>query len=236
MPELVEIYDSEGSFHYTQRAADMTTAAMDPEASVEPRWGVHLWDEARGRRMAIIPHARLETMVVQFGYDPDDLEGIVAGILHMAYMPSPADPLSWADPACAAVLQAMAEVPDPLTPGMPEVEKREATEARIAAVREHRAAVDPASRDDRQGALDYRRAVILARDGDSEEDRLGLDDQAPEHPLDAILQGARLDPARIAARRAQAAWMQARREHAASRRVSLMGPNMYGFARAMPPP
>lgn len=233
MPELVEIYDSEASFHYTERAADMTATAMDPEASVEPRWGVHLWDPACGRRMAIIPHARLETMVVQYGYDPEDLESIVSGVLHLAYMPNPADPLSWADPRRAAVLKALADVPDPLTPGMPDHEKREATEARVAAVRKHRAAVDPASVEDRQGALDYRKAIIQARGDVPEEERLGLDDTAPEHPLDAILAGARLDPARIAARRAQAAWMQARREQATSRRASLMGPNMFGFSRAI---
>ncbi|MCW2765938.1 MAG: hypothetical protein JWO11_1897 [Nocardioides sp.] len=234
MPELVEIYDSEASYHYTVRPADMTTPQLAPDGSIEPRWGVHLWDPVRGRRMAIVAHARLETMVIQYGYDPDDLEGIVSGMLHLAYMPSADDPLSWADPTRAAVLQAMADVPDPRTPGMPDPDKREAMQARIAAVRAHHAAVDPASKEDRQGALDWRKALIVARGDVPEEDRLGVDDQATDHPLDAILQGARLDPARIAARRAQDAWMQARREHAASRRVALMGPGMYGFARATP--
>ncbi len=57
---------------------------------------------------------------------------------------------------------------------------------------------------------------------------------APEHPLEAILSGVRLDPARIAARRAQAQWMQTRREQSASRRAALMAPGMFGFTRSMP--
>ncbi|MFC6080903.1 hypothetical protein [Sphaerisporangium aureirubrum] len=236
MPELVEIYDSEASYAYTQRAADMTSRAMAPDAAVEPRWGVHLWDSRRGRRMAIIPHARLESTVVAHGYDPDDLLGIMNAVLHLPFMPAPGDPLAWEDPVAAAVLTAAAEIPDPLTPGMPDQEKHAATEARIAVVREHRATIDPATREDRQGALDWRRAVILARGDVPEEYQQGFDDQAPEHALNAILNGARLDPARIAARRAQARWIQERREHAASRRAALMGPDMFGFARAMPGP
>ncbi|GII87045.1 hypothetical protein Ssi03_50350 [Sphaerisporangium siamense] len=234
MPELVEIYDSEAS--YQGRPPDLTSPRLDPDASVEPTWGVHLWDPGRGgRRMAIIPHVRLETTVVQRGHDPEDLEGIVATILHLPYLPDPGDPLSYDDPAQMALLNAVADVPDALMPGMPQAEKLEATLALVAAVREHRITVDPASRQDRQGALDWRRAVILAA-GDRlpAEYRLGLEDQAPEHPLDAILAGVRLDPARIAARRQREAWAAARRERVASRAVALMGPRNFGFGRIVP--
>ncbi len=233
---VVEIYDSEASYSYTLRPPDLTGPQMDPDGSTEPMWGVHLWDPARGgRRMGIIPHARLENTVVQHGHDPEDLEGIVSTILHWGYLPDPADPLAHDDPAQAAVLHAIADIPDPLTPGMPDGERLKATRDLVRAIRKHRATVDPASRDDRQGALDWRRSVILqAGDRVPPEHRTGLDDVAPEHPLHAILTGARLDPARIAARRARNAWIQARRERATDRRTALKGPRLFGFGRVVP--
>lgn len=234
MPELVEIYDSEASYHYAVRPPDLTSGQMDPDGSVEPMWGVHLWHPERGRRMAIIPHARLETTVVELGHDADDLEGIVHTILHWGYLPDPADPLAYDDPAQLAVLQATADVP-PIVPGMPDGERLEVAQALVGAVRRHRTMVDPASLSDRQGALDWRRAVILgAGDQVPEEYRVGLDDTASEHPLASILDGVRLDHARIAARRARNAWVQARRERAVSRRTATMGPRMFGFGRTVP--
>lgn len=233
--ELVEIYDTEASYHYALRPEDQTSPAMDPDGSVDPMWGVHLWDPARGgRRMGIIPHARLENTVLQHGHDPDDLEGIVSTILHWSYLPSADDPLVYDDPGAVAVLEATVDVPK-LTPGMPDDERLKVTRTLVAAVRKHRAAVDPASLQDRQGALDFRKALILeVGDAVPLELRQDLDIVAPEHPLDAILSGVRLDPARIAARRARNEWVQARQKRAVSRRTAMMGPRMFGFGRVIP--
>lgn len=233
--ELVEIYDSEASFSYNLRPPDMTSPVMAFEGATEPVWGVHEWSERRGRRMHMIPHALLEDTVLAHGHDPEDLEGIVSTIMHMSYVPSPDDALVYDDPGAVAVLEATADVPDPRAFGMPDGERLEATLALVAAVRKHRATVDPASRKDRQGALDFRRAVILeAGDAVPEEFRQDLDIVAPEHPLDAILSGVRLDPARIAARRARNDWIQARRERAVSRRTAMIGPRTFGFGRIIP--
>jgi hypothetical protein len=234
--QQIEIYDSEASFHYTVRPPDLTSPQMDPNGSIEPMWGVHTWNPDRGRRMDIIPHALLEDTVVRCGHDPDDVEGIVSTILHTPFIPDPSDPLAYDDPAKVAVLEATADVPA-LLPGMPDAERLEVTHALVGAVRAHRATVDPASREDRQGALDWRAAMILdAGDQVPQDFQHDLGVQAPGHPLDALLSAVRLDPARIAARRARNDWMQARRERSVSRSTAVMGPRTFGFGRVIPQP
>lgn len=126
---------------------------------------------------------------------------------------------------------------------MPYAERREAVLARAEAAKRHLVQMDPAPIEDRQGALDWRAACIAQ--AAEEADRAGVplapqfaldvDVRAPETPLQPIL-AARLDPARVAARRARDEHLAASADqHVDRARLALSGPRTFGFNRAVPP-
>lgn len=242
------IYDSEGSYTHSTRAPDRTLPLMAPPVDdVDPIWSIHLHvpdaeqDQFPGHA---VPHSTLEWMCSWHGFDPDELATILDVVFHSAHIPDPDDVLAWMDPARCKLMQVVHEdLPDPLLP-MPYTERREVMLARVAAVKAHHLAVEPASWEDRAGAL-YARAQAI-RDVEARlaehgvqlppQFKLGLDDEAPDHPLDPILSVARLDPARVAARRSRDEWIQAARDANASRAMAAMrSPMTFGVLRKMPP-
>lgn len=244
------IFDSEASYSHNERAPDRTHPALaPPQDDVHPMWGVHLYFPDRGEQAGHshgIPHATLEWMCSWHGFAPDDLATVLDVVLHSAHIPDPDDVLAWMNPATCRVMAAIHEdLPDPMDPRMPPEERRQVMLARIDAVKAHHTLVTPASYEDRAGAL-YARAVAVRETAAALADRgvemppqfaLGLEDGAPAHPLDPILSVARLDPARIAARRSRDEWIQARQDRAVSRALTAMrSPMTFGVIRQMPPP
>lgn len=246
--ESVLIYDSEASYSHHDRAPDRTHPAMaPPQDDVHPSWGIHLHNATRGiDGTHTIPHATLEWMCSHHGFDVDELPAIIDVILHCAHIPDPDDALAWLDPARLAVMNAIhQDLPDPMDPRMPYAERREVMLARAEAVKATSLNVEPATREDRAGAL-YARTVAVHETAATLAEHglelppqfaLGIDDEAPEHPLDPILQVARLDPARVMARRRRDEWTAARQDASVSRAlVAVRSPQTFGVVRKMPPP
>lgn len=228
------IYHSEASYSF-QHAPDTRADADD----VHPMWGIHLHYPGRrtgqdpGDHLAILPHARLESMASRFGFDPDEVGVIVDTLLHLR-VPSSDDPLSWQDPAAVAVMRAIADFPDPADPRLSYETRREVLLAHAAAVREHAYSITSAPLQDRQGAV---AAKVFALAAQAEELGIafpGFDVTVPDDPLAAI-SAVRLDPARVAARRARDEYLAASADRSVDRaRLALMGPRMFGFNRAVP--
>lgn len=221
------IYHSEASYSHQVGPTGQARADAD---DVHPFWGIHLHYPERktgddpGNHLAMIPHARLESMCARFGFDPDDMATIVDTLLHLR-VPSPNDPLSWAQPGAAKVMTSVAGLPDPADPRLPYPERRDVLLAHAAAVRTHMHLLEAAPLADREGAVAARVFATAA-------DQPGTGFAMPEVPADplAALVSARLDPSRVAARRARDEWLLARADSAAERAaVALKGPNVFGF-------
>ena len=249
--ESCQIYDCEASYSYSVRAPDRRLDQLPLDwDDVHPTWGIHFhWPDRPhpdgGIGMdggAAIPHSRLESMSARFGFDPGDLEGIVDTLLHLPRW-SMDDPLAMRDPLIRKVSRQLAKLPDPADPDLEYERRRETLIRHAEAVKEHITLITPAPLEDRQGALDYRRAVVEEFTRESAatghdvppQFLLGLDEQAPEHPLAALLDGGPLDSRRVAARRTRDEWltMQARRD-ADVAALSLMAPHTFGQSRALP--
>lgn len=251
--DVGQIYDSQASYTFRQTPADLTDRRLRPSLEdVHPLWGVKVhfpaWRTAPGPsdgdHWEIWPHALMEDYCARFGFDVDELDTVIDVILHQhAKIPDLSDALAWQQPAAAAVLRAVADLPDHLDPRMPYPERREVVLARAEAAKEHLVQMDPAPIEDRQGALDWRAAVI--KQAAEEADRSGVplapqftvdvDVQAAENPLEPIL-AARLDPARVAARRARDEYLAASADRSVDRaRLALAGPRVFGSNRAVPP-
>lgn len=251
--DVGQIYDSQASYTYRATPADLTHPQLRPALDdVHPMWGVAVhfpaWradpaTPSTGDHWEIIPHALLEEYASRFGFDVDELDTIVDVVLHQhAKIPDSSDALAWQQPAAAAALRAVADLPDHLDPRMPYGERREVVLARAEAAREHLVRMDPAPVEDRQGALDWRAAVIEQAARDAEKAGVLLAPQfsvdvnvvAAADPLEPIL-AARLDPARVAARRARDEYLAASADRSVDRaRLALMGPRVFGFNRAVP--
>lgn len=240
-----EIYDSEGSFHYQMRAPDRRDPQPPVDGGIDPSWTIHLWHPDLGQRgFHTIPHSRLEATVVQHGIDIEDVRTLVGTILHWQHLPDPADPLAWDKEDTAKALEAIEDIPDPTWhPDMPAAEKAACSAARVQAVREHAVALDPASLEDRAGALAARAYAVEAERQFAEMRGqwfnqaylLGIDDEAPEHPLDPIANSCRLDPARVEAFRGCEQWMAGMRERPHSRETAMKGPGLVASRRRVPP-
>ncbi|MFF4417107.1 hypothetical protein ACFYY8_31690 [Streptosporangium sp. NPDC001559] len=252
--DVGQIYDSQASFTFRQTPADLTNQRLRPALDdVHPLWGVvvhfpaWLADPAtpsNGDHWEIFPHVLLEEYCSRFGFDVDELPTIVDAVLHQhAKIPDPSDALAWQQPAAAAVMRAVADFPDHLDPRMPYAERREAVLARAAAAKKHLIVMEAAPQEDRQGALDWRAACIAQAAEEAEQSSVPLAPQftvdvnvhAPENPLEPIL-AARLDPARVAARRARDEYLAASTGQYVDRaRLALTGPRVFGSNRMVPP-
>jgi hypothetical protein len=242
------IYDSEASYSHHERAPDRTHPAMaPPQDDVHPMWGVHLHFPDRGEvggHTHVIPHAVLEWMCSWHGFDPEELPTVLDVVLHHAHVPDPDDVLAWQDPhLCWLMSRIHDELPDPLDYRMPYDERREVMLARVRAIKKHHLRITPAPWEDRAGALYARAAAVrrvsaeLAAKGVEmpPQFQLGLEDQAADDPLHAILK-TRIDPARVAARRARDEWIQSRQDRAVSRALTAMrSPMTFGVIRKLPP-
>lgn len=244
------IYDSEGSYSHHDRAPDRTHPALAPPADdVHPMWCTHLHYPERGQAgedgSHTIPHSTLEWMAAFNGFDVDELDTILDVTLHCAHVPDTDDVLSWMNPSAVRLMQVVHDdLPDPMTPRMPYAERREVLLARSSAVKDHLMDIGPAALEDRCGALYARASTVLDVEAQLAEHglllppqfKLGLDDQPPEHPLDPILKVARLDPARVGARRARDEWLQARQDAAISRALTAArSPMTFGIVRQPAP-
>ncbi|MEV8638081.1 hypothetical protein AB0395_41160 [Streptosporangium sp. NPDC051023] len=223
------IYHSEASYSF-QHGPETRADADD----VHPMWGIHLHypdrrtDTDPGDHIAILPHARLESMAARFGFDPDEADVIVDTLLHLR-VPSPDDPLAWQDPGAVAVMQTIADLPDPGDPRLPYETRREVLLAHAAAVREHAYTLTPASLQDRQGAVAARVFDLAAQAEALGVQIPNLDIAVPDTPLAAIL-AVRLDPSRVAARRARDEWLLQRTDSAQRAAAAKTGPRVFGFA------
>lgn len=243
--ETALIYDSEGSF--TLRAPDRTTLVQGPPTDdVHPMWGIHLhFPDRGGGGSHTLPHAALESMCSFHGFDYDELPTIIDVALHSAHVPDPDDVHAWLDPGRLAAMKAIhQDLPDPMDPRMPYTERREVMLARVAAMKATAISITAAPLADRAGALAARNMAVyetaekLAEHGVQlpPQFALGLDEEAPENPLEPVLL-TRIDPARVAARRQRDEWIRDRRDAAADRAlVAMRSPMTFGVLRQMPPP
>ncbi|MCC5580573.1 hypothetical protein IMZ11_33645 [Microtetraspora sp. AC03309] len=244
--ELGQIWDCEASY---SGALGNVQADLD---DVHPAWGLHFhWPDlphpegGTGVNNGMtIPHARLESMCATYGFDVDDLEGIVDTILHLPPFQLD-DPLALEspDPGVHKVVAALADMPDPRTPRMPYDERREIMLAHADAVRAHLMRYEHAPRADRQAALDFRSEVIDVYEEQCTAEerplparfRLGRNIQAPAHPLAPLLEGGPLDARRVAARRARDEFLIDSAEKAADKAaLALRRPLVFGFSRDVP--
>ncbi|MCC5574465.1 hypothetical protein IMZ11_02265 [Microtetraspora sp. AC03309] len=216
---------------------------------VHPAWGIHMhWpdmDEGRGASLgATIYHARLESMCARYGFDVNDLEGIVDTILHLPPFDAH-DPLldEHPNPGVHRVRQAIVEMPDPQDPRMPYSERRDVLIAHADAVRQHMLSIDHAPREDRQAALDFRSACIDVLEEQCNADgiplparfRLNRELRAPRNPLAPLIDGGPLDGRRVMARRARDEYLAAAADRASDPAVvALQRPQTFGFSLDVP--
>lgn len=246
------IYEVQASFTHPQTAPDRTHPMLQPLADdVHPVWGIAMhfpaWlddpaNPSNGDHWEIIPHVLLEEYAARFGFDPDEVPAIVDTIVHYK-LPEPSDALAMQSPAALAALRAAEDIPDPLDVRLPYGERREAMLARAAVVKSHLREVTPACREDRQGALDFRRAAVLQAADEAAsaglelppQFLLGIDDVAPADPLQVIT-GSPLDGNRVRARRARYEWQSAAIDRVVNPALAAaQGPQTFGMNRLVPP-
>lgn len=181
------IWDAElsyGPVHYSQK----DPARMSPMGA-EPLWGVAVVRTDGNRILKTFPHSSLEWRSAEYGIDPEDKDTLLDVILHEGYIPQADDPLALMDPVEAKILGVTRGLPTCWTPGVSDETRLQAHLARIAAVKQYRIRLEPASQPDRQGALAF----------------VGSARAAPVDPLDPI-RAARLDPIRVQARHLAVEW------------------------------
>jgi hypothetical protein len=250
--EQLQIYDSEASYSYHFRAPDRRHPRLRPDADdVHPWYAIHLFSPERaanndpednGVGYALVPQARLEYMAARYGFAVDEVDVIVDTLLHLP-PDGPPDPLALRDLGARRVARALDKLKDPSDPSLSRRQRRQAMIDHASVVKEHQRLVVAAPKEDRQFALDWRSAAIkewetkLAAVGEElpAEYQLSRDEQAPDDPLHAILDGGPLDGRRIAARMARDAWLEMRADTAAEREAAaLQAPMTFAFHRSMP--
>ncbi|MEO3856248.1 hypothetical protein [Acrocarpospora sp. B8E8] len=238
-----QIYETQASYTSRYSAPDrIHPALLRSQDDTHPLWGVSMHfpqiredesDPRNGDHWEIVPHVLLEYYAATYDFDHDDMPVLVDTLLHHQQIPDPWDTLAWQQPALDALQKAVADLPDHLDPRMPYRERREVVLARTEAAKTHLLTVESAPIEDRQGALDWRRAVlehtadeIRSRGGELDSRYLlGIDDVAPADPLE-VLTSAPLDLRRVQAIRARDEW------HA---RAGGQPPRTFGMNRLLPP-
>lgn len=219
-----QIYEAQASYTSRYRAPDRVHPdLLRLQEDAHPVWGIIMHfpqvrenpeDPRNGDHWEIIPHVLLEWYAADLGFDHEEVDVIVDAVIHQGKIPDPWDALAWQQPAQAAVMAAVKDFPDHLDPRMPYPERREVVLARTQAAKSHLLTVEAAPVEDRQGALDWRKAIVehaveevLAQGGQLDERYLlGIDDVAPADPLE-VLTSAPLDPRRVQAMRARDEWL-----------------------------
>lgn len=181
------LWDSElsyGPVYHSQKDA----VRANPMGA-EPLWGVAVVKSDGSRFLKTFPHSTLEWRSAEYGIDPDDKDTLLDVVLHEDYIPREDDPLALMDPTSAKVLAVTRGMPTCWTPNVSDKDRLDAHLTRIAAVKKYRLRLEPASVEDRQGALAY----------------VGSSRIAPADPLDPI-RATQLDPIRVEARRLAVTW------------------------------
>ena len=197
MPNVVQVWDAELGYSHAslQSRPPGGPAQVDPRrmGGADPLWGIWAVNSGGGTGVIIFPHSTLEWRSAEYGIDPEDLDTILDVILHVGAAPDPDDPLVYQDSARLRVLQETSDLPDVWTPGVPDRERLASVKERVRLVKTHILRVEAAPRADRQAALDY----------------VGSPRIAPADPLAPITDVARLDPIRVASKRAYLEWRRA---------------------------
>ncbi|MCP2359716.1 hypothetical protein HD597_006736 [Nonomuraea thailandensis] len=189
-------WDAELAYSHTYMRPGAEAADGSPDGAAEPLWGIYLVNAAGEDGVQAFPHSAFEWRAAENGLDPDDVATLLDVILHEGAVPSRNDALVHDDPAALAVLQETYGLPGVFTPGVADETRRQACLARIAAVKRHRLLITAAPQTDRQGALEY----------------VGSSRIAPVDPLAPIKELTRIDPVRVAGKRAFLDWVRATSE------------------------
>lgn len=192
-------WDAELGYSHTYMRPGVEAAAGGPDGAAEPLWGVYLVNAADEVGVHVFPHSTFEWRAAEHSLDPDDVATLLDVILHEVAMPSRDDALVHDDPAALAVLQETYHLPGVFMAGVADETRRQACLARIAAVKRHRLLVTAAPQRDRQAALEF----------------VGSARVAPSDPLTPILELTRIDPVRVAGKRAFLDWVRATSEEPA---------------------
>ncbi|GAA0403146.1 hypothetical protein GCM10009530_63920 [Microbispora corallina] len=221
MPNVVQLWDAE--LGYTAAALesrpDGGQVQIDPSTigGAEPLWGLWATNAGGSPGVMIMPHSIFEWRSAEYGIDPDDWDTLFDVILHHAAVPNPGDPMALMDPGAAAVLEATHGLPTVFTPGVSEADRLAAARERVRLVKQHILRVEPAPRKDRQGALDF----------------VGSKRRAPADPLAPIKTQARIDPIRVAGKRAFLDWHRASSTRVTRPRYGLVPPATFVSAAAV---
>lgn len=208
MPLAWTTWDAElsyGPVYFSQKDA----VRANPMGA-EPLWGVAVVKEDDSRFLKTFPHSTLEWRSAEYGVDHEDVDTLLDIILHESYIPREDDPLALMDPASSRILAATRGTPVCWTPGVSDKDRLDAHLNRIAAVKKYRVRLEPASVDDRQGALTY----------------VGSRRVAPADPLDPI-RAAQLDPIRVESRRLAVEWARSTGGMAQEPNFSLKPPDAF---------
>jgi hypothetical protein len=203
------LWDSELAYTPTEPAA---SAAGPPAADgAEPLWGVYQTRPDQSTHLHVFPHSAFEWRAAEYGFDPDDVDGILEVILYEPFIPDPSDPFARQDPASAKVLEVTHGLPGCWTPGVPADDRRAAHLERVAAVKNYRLQLQNAPRKDRAGALAF----------------VGSAKVAPPDPLEPIRSQTRLDPVRVRGRQLAVEWVRANAEQLATPTLDSKPPSTF---------
>jgi hypothetical protein len=209
VPETWLVWDSELSYSHT---GGPDPGPAPPAADgAEPLWGVYQTRPDQNTHLHVFPHNTFEWRAAEYGFDPDDVDGLLQVILYEPFIPDPSDPFARQDPSAAKLLQATHGLPGCWTPGVPEDERRAAHLERIAAVKNHRLTLKDAPHKDRAGALAY----------------IGSARSAPADPLEPIKTQTRLDPVRVRGRRLAVDWIRANADQLAVPTIDTKPPSTF---------
>ncbi|MEU1393659.1 MULTISPECIES: hypothetical protein [unclassified Nonomuraea] len=194
MPDIMQLWDAELAYTHTDLHPGGVTAGPPAADGAEPLWCVYQVQPTTNlHAQHAFPHSAFEWRAAEYGFDPDDVDGLLEVILYEPYIPDLADPFARQDLVAAKILEAIRDLPGCWTPGVPEAERRAAHLERIAAVKAHRVQLQDAPRKDRAGALAF----------------VGSRRTPPADPLAPIKTQTRLDPVRVRGRRMAVDWVRA---------------------------
>ncbi|MEV0821964.1 hypothetical protein [Nonomuraea rubra] len=194
--KIMHVWDAElgySTVHLANRPPGGPVEIPPGTTGGEPVWGVWAVDPGGREGVWLIQHSQMEWHSSAYAIDPEDVATLLDVAFHEWFLPNPNDPLALQDLVAAQILRETSDFPSVWTPGVPDEARREAHLERIRLVKERIARVEAAPRQDRQDALLY----------------VGSRRVAPADPLEPIKTQTRLDPVRVAGKRAYLEWRRA---------------------------
>jgi hypothetical protein len=214
MPHTWLLWDCELAYTRTSLNSPAVSALAAADGA-EPLWGVYETRSDGLNHMHAFPHSTFEWRAAEYGFDVDDVDGMLDVILHEPFLPDPDDPLARMDPVLSKILDDTHGMPGVWTPGVPAAERRAAHLERVAAVKKHHVQLRDAPLKDRAGALEF----------------VGSARVAPTHPLEPIKSQTRLDPVRVQGRRLAVDWLRANTDRLAAPARETKPPSTFIGAR-----